>query len=76
MAGCFEKATEVSMKGFAGAFDNLLTREQVRHLIAKLVAEKILTVIKAQKYTRYILNDESIYPNENIYRQFVNRLSE
>ena len=75
VAMCFEKATEVSMKEFVDAFDKLLTREQVRHLISKLETEKILTVIKAQKYTRYILNRDVIDSNENFYYQFVKILS-
>ena len=76
VAGCFEKAKEVSMKDFVEAFDNQLSREQVRHLITKLETEKLLIVIKAQKYTRYVLNHEIINSNENIYNQFVKRLSE
>ncbi|GHV24799.1 hypothetical protein FACS1894176_01870 [Bacteroidia bacterium] len=57
-------------------FNNQLSREQVRHLISKLEAEKILTIIKAQKYTRYTLNNDSIRLNENIYSQFLKKLSE
>ena len=56
MGGCFEKAKEVSMKDFVDTFDKLLTREQVKRLIYKLENEKLLLKIKAQKYTRYILN--------------------
>ena len=60
VAGCFEKTKEVSMKQFVEAFDNQLSREQVRYIISKLVTEKLLTVIKAQKYTRYVLNNDII----------------
>ena len=76
VAGCFEKATEVSMKEFVDAFDSQLSREQVRYFISKLETEKLLNVLKAQKYTRYILNDDFIDYKENIYTQFVRRLSE
>ncbi|GHT29284.1 hypothetical protein AGMMS49574_05640 [Bacteroidia bacterium] len=76
VAGCFEKAKEVYMKDFVEAFHSQLSREQVRHLISKLEAEKILTIIKAQKYTRYTLNNDIIRLNENIYSQFLKKLSE
>ena len=33
IAGCFERAKEVSMKDFVDAFDKLLTREQIKILI-------------------------------------------
>ncbi|MDR1631869.1 MAG: putative DNA binding domain-containing protein [Dysgonamonadaceae bacterium] len=75
VAGCFEKAKEVYMKDFVVAFNNQLSREQVRHLIAKLEQGKLLTVIKAQKYTRYTLNGDVINPNENISSQFIEILS-
>ena len=76
VASCFEKSKEVYMKDFVEAFNNQLSREQVRHLITKLEAEKILIVIKAQKYTRYILNNEFVNVNSNIYEQFVKKLSD
>lgn len=76
VAGCFEKTKEVYMKDFVAAFDNQLSREQVRHLIAKLEEEKLLAIIKAQKYTRYTLNYDMIELNDNIYSQFLKKLSE
>ena len=76
VASCFEKAKEVSMKDFVDAFENLLTREQVRYLIAKLEEEKLLKIIKAQKYTRYTLNYDVIGLNDNIHSQFLKILSE
>ena len=76
VAGCFEKAKEVYMKDFVEAFDKQLSREQVRHLVAKLEEEKLLKIIKAQKYTRYILNYDIIGLNDNIYSQFLKILSE
>jgi ATP-dependent DNA helicase RecG len=76
VAGCFEKAKEVFMKDFVEVFHNQLSREQVRHLIAKLETEKLLTIIKAQKYTRYTLNYDIIESNNNVYSQFLKKLSE
>jgi len=76
VAGCFEKTKEVSMKDFVDAFDKLLTREQVKTLIYKLEDEKLLIKIKAQKYTRYILNNEKIDTKQNIYRQLIEQLSD
>jgi len=63
------------MKDFVKAFDGQLSREQVRHLITKLETEKLLTVIKAQKYTRYVLNEEITGSKENIFTHFVERLT-
>jgi predicted transcriptional regulator len=76
VASCFEKTKEVYMKDFVATFNNQLSREQVRHLIAKLVEEKLLAIIKAQKYTRYTLNYDIIELNDNIYSQFLKKLSE
>lgn len=64
------------MKDFVNAFDNLLTREQVKTLIYKLENENLLIKIKAQKYTRYILNVEDIDSRQNIYRQLIEKLSD
>jgi hypothetical protein len=33
VAGCFEKAKEVSMKDFVDAFENQLSRGQIKYLI-------------------------------------------
>ena len=74
VAGCFEKAKEVSMKDFVDAFNKLLTREQVKTLIYKLEYEKLLLKIKAQKYTRYVLNNEKIDIRKNICWQLVESL--
>jgi len=76
VAGCFEKANEVSMKDFVAAFDGQLSKDQVRYLISKLETENLMTVIKAQKYTRYVVNDELIDAKENIFSQFVRLLYE
>jgi ATP-dependent DNA helicase RecG len=76
VAGCFEKATEVSMKEFVDAFDGLLTREQIKTLIYKLEDENLLKKMKAQKYTRYILNIEVVDIQQNVYGQLIEKLSD
>ncbi|GAB6013633.1 ATP-binding protein, partial [Viscerimonas tarda] len=76
IASCFEKAKEVYMKDFVEAFGNQLSRAQVKFLILKLESYKLLTKIKAQKYTRYILNNETINAQENIYEQFIKKINE
>jgi len=63
------------MKEFVDAFESLLTREQVKTLIYKLENEKLLIKIKAQKYTRYAINVEEIDIQQDIYRQFIEKLS-
>ncbi|MDR2474064.1 MAG: hypothetical protein LBD53_11025 [Tannerella sp.] len=75
IAGCFEKKKEVFMKDFVEVFHNQLSRAQVKFLILKLENDKLLTKIKAQKYTHYILN-EKINMQRNVYEQFVENLSE
>jgi ATP-dependent DNA helicase RecG len=75
VAGCFEKKKEVFMKDFVEVFHNQLSRAQVKFLILKLETDELLTKIKAQKYTRYILN-EKISMQRNVYEQFVENLSE
>ncbi|MDR1342496.1 MAG: putative DNA binding domain-containing protein [Prevotellaceae bacterium] len=76
VAGCFEKAKEVSMKNFVDAFGSLLTREQIKTLIYKLENEKLLIKIQANKYTHYILNNRKIDIQHNIYGQFIEKLSD
>jgi ATP-dependent DNA helicase RecG len=76
IAGCFEREKEVSMKYFVDTFDEILTREQIKILIYKLESEGLLTKIKAQKYTRYMLNNEKIDIRQDIYRQIIEQLSD
>jgi len=76
VADCFEKSKEVSMKNFVDAFDEILTREQIKALIYKLESEELLTKIKAQKYTRYMLNNKKIDIQQDIYRQIIEQLSD
>ncbi|MDR3220039.1 MAG: hypothetical protein LBU22_13890 [Dysgonamonadaceae bacterium] len=75
VAGCFEKAKEVYMKDFVDAFNNQLSHGQIKFLILKLETDKLPTKIKAQKYTDYVLNNEIINIQHNIYTQFIEILS-
>ncbi|MDR3127470.1 MAG: putative DNA binding domain-containing protein [Tannerellaceae bacterium] len=72
---CFEHAPTVFMKDFVEAFNGQLSRAQVKFLISKLETDQLLTKIKAQKYTRYLLH-ETISMEGNIYEQFIEHLSE
>jgi ATP-dependent DNA helicase RecG len=76
VAGCFEKSKEVSMKDFVDALNEILTREQTKILIYKLEREGLLTKIKAQKYTRYMLNNAKTDIQQDIYRQIIKQLSD
>lgn len=74
VAGCFEKAKEVIMKDFVVAFNNQLSRGQIKYLILKLEEEKLITQIGEGRTTRYRLND-NIDTKQNITIQFVELLS-
>jgi len=74
VAGCFEKAKEVSMKDFVDAFDELLTREQVKTLIYKLEDEKLIEKRGGGRSIKYTLN-QMIHLESNIFNQFVEKLS-
>jgi len=76
IASCFEKATAVYMKNLVVAFSDQLSRAQIKFLILKLEEDKLITKIKAQKYTHYTLNDALFKTNYNVYRQFIEILSE
>jgi ATP-dependent DNA helicase RecG len=74
VANCFEKAKNISMSNFVKAFENLLSREQIKYLISKLEKAQIVQKEGVGKRTLYSLH-KSINPQENIFIQFVNRLS-
>jgi hypothetical protein len=74
VAGCFEKAEYVNMKDFVAAFNNLLSRGQIKYLILKLEEEKLIETIGSGRSTRYKLNN-SINVERNITEQFVEQLS-
>ena len=69
VAGCFEKTTEVSMKEFVNAFDNLLTREQIKTLIYKLENEGLIITSGKGRWTIYKLS-EKIDDRQSIFKQF------
>ncbi|MDR2652590.1 MAG: putative DNA binding domain-containing protein [Prevotellaceae bacterium] len=69
VAGCFEKAKEVSMKNFVDAFDNQLTREQIRCLISKMEEETLISKSGSGRWTIYFVGNK-IDSNQNIFEQF------
>jgi ATP-dependent DNA helicase RecG len=69
VAGCFEKIKEVSMKNFVEAFDNLLTREQIRYLISKMEYDTLISKNGNGRWTIYYVN-EQIDISQNIFEQF------
>jgi ATP-dependent DNA helicase RecG len=69
VAECFEKAKEVYMKDFVDAFENLLTREQIRYLISKLEDDTLILKNGNGRWTIYHVN-EQIDISRNIFEQF------
>jgi ATP-dependent DNA helicase RecG len=69
VAGCFEKATEVSMKEFVDAFDNQLSRGQIKYLILKLETEGLIVKEGLGRWSIYKLS-EKIDNKQNILKQF------
>jgi ATP-dependent DNA helicase RecG len=74
VAGCFEKKKEVIMKDFVNAFNNQLSRGQIKYLILKLEEEKLIKQVGTGRTTLYRLN-EKIDNTQNITTQFMERLS-
>jgi DNA-binding PadR family transcriptional regulator len=74
VAGCFEKKKEVIMKDFVNAFNNQLSRGQIKYLILKLEEEKLIKQVGTGRTTLYRLN-EKIDNIQNITSQFIERLS-
>ncbi|MDR2131036.1 MAG: hypothetical protein LBP56_07740, partial [Odoribacteraceae bacterium] len=70
IAGCFEKANEVSMKDFVAAFENQLSRGQVKYLILKLEKNKLIEKKGGGRSIKYHLNG-NINGKEDIARQFI-----
>jgi hypothetical protein len=73
VAECFEKEKEVSMKNFVDAFGNLLTREQTKSLVYKLVNDKLIERKGGGRSIRYNLNS-GIKIDENILEQLADRI--
>jgi len=69
VAGCFERAKEVSMKDFVDAFDNQLSREQIKSLIYKLEKDGLIITSGQGRWTIYKLS-ETIDYKQNILNQF------
>jgi ATP-dependent DNA helicase RecG len=74
IASCFENSTNVAMSNFVDAFDNNLSRMQIKYLISKLEEEQLITKSGLGRHTRYNV-DLSIDTNRNILEQFIERLS-
>jgi ATP-dependent DNA helicase RecG len=70
IAGCFEKAKEVSMKDFVAAFENQLSRGQIKYLILKLEDDKLIEKKGGGRSIKYHLNS-NINERGDIARQFV-----
>jgi ATP-dependent DNA helicase RecG len=70
IAGCFEKAKEVSMKDFVAAFENQLSRGQIKYLILKLEDDKLIEKKGGGRSIKYNLNS-NINGKGDIARQFV-----
>jgi ATP-dependent DNA helicase RecG len=69
VAGCFEKAKEVSMKNFVDAFGNQLSRGQIKYLILKLEEDGLIIKDGLGRWSVYKLS-EKIDDRQNILRQF------
>ncbi|GHT08064.1 hypothetical protein AGMMS49525_17260 [Bacteroidia bacterium] len=69
VAGCFEKAKEISMKDFVDAFENLLTRGQIKYLILKLEEDGLIVKEGLGRWAVYKLS-EKIDIRQNILQQF------
>jgi ATP-dependent DNA helicase RecG len=73
VAGCFEKAKEVSMKNFVDAFGSLLTREQIKSLIYRLEKDKLIERKGGGRSIRYNLNN-GMKIDENILEQLADKI--
>jgi len=69
VAGCFEKANEVSMKQFVEAFDGKLSRGQIKYLILKLEEKGLIVKEGLGRWSIYRLS-EKITEGEKILAQF------
>ena len=69
VAGCFEKAKEVSMKEFVDIFDRQLSRGQIKYLILKLEEEGLIVKEGLGRWSVYKLS-EKIDKEKNIMTQF------
>jgi ATP-dependent DNA helicase RecG len=74
VAGCFERSKEVSMKNFVDAFDNQLTREQIRYLISKMEEEKLIERNGGGRSIKYSLSNRKT-EKKGILEYFITELS-
>jgi len=70
VAGCFQQAKEVSMKDFVDAFDNQLSRGQIKYLILKLENDRLIEKKGGGRSIKYNLNSK-IDERKNITQQFI-----
>ena len=70
IAGCFQQAKEVSMKNFVDAFDNQLSRGQIKYLILKLENDRLIEKKGGGRSIKYNLNSK-IDERKDIAQQFV-----
>ena len=70
IAGCFEKANEVSMKDFVMAFGTLLTRGQIKYMMLKLENDKLVEKKGGGRSIKYKLSS-IINKQDSIIRQFI-----
>ena len=69
VSGCFERAKEVSMKDFVDAFNNKLSRGQIKYLILKLEEDGLIVKDGLGRWSIYKLS-EKIDNKQNILTQF------
>ena len=70
VAGCFQQAKEVSMKDFVDAFDNQLSRAQIKYLILKLENDRLIEKKGGGRSIKYNLNSK-IDERKDIAQQFI-----
>jgi len=75
VASCFERAKEVSMKDFVNAFDNQLSREQVRYLVSKLEENQLIERLGRGRSIKYRLNKNKDI-KKTVFEYFNEKLSE
>ena len=70
IASCFEKFKEVSMRNFVEAFENQLTRGQIKYIISKLENEMLIKKMGGGRSIKYQIN-KKVEENKNITQVFI-----
>ena len=70
VAGCFQQAKEVPMKDFVDAFDNQLSRGQIKYLVLKLENDRLIEKKGGGRSIKYNLNSK-IDERKDIAQQFI-----